>query len=141
MRKILFILLFLAVAGGAIGYYMWNKPHASVSGKTPDFSLSPAALLADFQQDEQAANTKYLGKIIQVSGKILEIIPGEELQMQVVLETGDLMSRVSCGLEENHEAFLERGLKKGDPVTIKGFCSGMTLDVVLDRCVIVNSQE
>jgi SAM-dependent MidA family methyltransferase len=139
MKKLLFILLFLAVAGGAIGYYLWNKPHASVTNQKADFVLTAPELLEDFQKDENAANARYLGKIVQVSGTILELVPGTGLQMQVVLETGDMMSRISCVLKEDHKAFLERKLEKGDPVTIKGFCTGIAMDVVLDRCVIVES--
>jgi tRNA_anti-like len=137
MKKLLVLALVLAVVGGGIGYYLWNKPHDSVAQKSPDFTMTPEQLLADFQGDEAAANSKYLDKVIQLKGTIQEIVPGEGLEMQVILETGDMMSRISCVMEEDYQHFLERKLKKGDVVTLKGFCTGMTMDVVVDRCVIV----
>lgn len=137
MKKFLVLVVVFAIVGGGVGYYLWNKPHDSVSKKKPDFTMTPAQLLADFQNDEDAANAKYLDKVIQLNGTILEIVPGEGLAMQVVLETGDLMARVSCVMEEGYAEFLERKLKKGDAVSIKGFCTGMVMDVVVDRCAIV----
>lgn len=138
MKRLLIVALVLAVAGGGIGYYLWNKPPAGVSHKKPDFTVTPAELLAEFQSNEESANTKYLGKVVQVNGTILEIVPGEQLQMQVVLETGDFMSRVSCSLEEDRNTFLARKLQKGSAVKIKGECTGILDDIILERCVIVD---
>ena len=138
MKKLLWFVLICAVAGGGIGYYLWNKAPESVAKKTPDFTLMPKELLVDYEDNEEAANTKYLGKIIQVNGTIEEIVPGDKMQMQIMLETGDMMSRVSCVMEEDTNTFLSRKLKKGDTVTIKGFCTGRIMDIVLDRCVIVS---
>ena len=138
MKKLFLFALVIAIAGGGIGYYLWNKPPEGVAKKKPDFILTPAKLLTDFQNNEEAANAKYLGKVVQLNGTILEIVPGENMEMQVILETGDLMARVSCVMKEDYNTFLERKLKRGDTVTIKGFCTGVIMDVVVDRCVIVN---
>jgi hypothetical protein len=142
MKKLLIIVAILAVAGGAIGYYLWNKPTAGAEKKKPDFVMTPSQLLADFVEDEVSANAKYLGKVIQISGMIDEIKPDAGLRMQVVLDTGIPMSSISCVMQEHHDVFLKRNLKKGDTVTIKGFCSGAQADalgaeVILDRCAIV----
>lgn len=137
MKKVILVILLLAVASG-IGYYIYNKPPEGVANKKADYSLSPSELLAEFQKDEEAANAKYLGKVVELKGAILEIVPGEDMEMQLILDTGDIMSRVSCVMDEEYNTFLERKLKSGDTVTIKGFCTGMTMDVVIDRCVIVS---
>ena len=137
MKKVILVILLLAVASG-IGYYIYNKPPEGVVNKKADYSLSPSELLAEFQKDEEAANAKYLGKVVELKGAILEIVPGEDMEMQLILDTGDIMSRVSCVMDEEYNTFLERKLKSGDTVTIKGFCTGMTMDVVIDRCVIVS---
>ncbi len=136
MKKLLLLALIIAVAGGGFGYYMWNKAPEGVARKRPEFTVTPAALLADFENNEEVANAKYLGKVVQVKGKILEIIPGEDMVMQVILDTGDLMSRVSCTMEEEHSKFLARNLKKDDMVSIKGFCTGKLDDIIMERCVI-----
>lgn len=137
MKKLILPLLVLIAGGVAVGYYMWNKPPATVDRKTPDYTLDSQTLYADFQKNEDTANARYLGKVIQVTGVIQEIVPGEDLRMQVILETGDIMSRINCVMEETHAQFLQRNLKKGDTVTIKGFCTGMLDDVIIDRCIVV----
>lgn len=138
MSRILIIALVLSLGAAGVGYYMYNKPVESVSGKKAVFSVTPAELLAEFQSNEESANAKYLSKVVEVKGMIAEIVPGEDLQMQVILDTGDMMSRVSCVMEEEYKKFLERKLQKGDTVTIKGFCTGMAMDIVIDRCVVVS---
>jgi hypothetical protein len=106
MKKILLLVVILAVAGGGIGYYLWNKPVASVAKQKSVESLTAQELLNAFQSDATAANTAYLGKIITVSGEIKELIPGEEKRMQIVLNTDAAMSTVSCLLEEDRVSFL-----------------------------------
>ena len=142
MKKIIVFVLLLGVIGGGIGYYLWNKPVPSVEKQKAAYSLTAHALLDAFQADPSAAEATYLGQIVAVSGTIYEIIPGEDLQMQVVLETGVSMSSVSCVLEEDADTFLKRGLAKGDQVEIKGKCTGaiddlLGMQVIVDPAVIV----
>jgi hypothetical protein len=142
MKKILLLVVILAVAGGGIGYYLWNKPVASVAKQKSVESLTAQELLNAFQSDATAANTAYLGKIITVSGEIKELIPGEEKRMQIVLKTDAAMSTVSCLLEEDRDSFLKRGLKRGDQVMLKGKCTGamddmLGLQVIVDPVVVV----
>lgn len=142
MKKILWLILALAVIGGGIGYYFWNKPVQSVAKQEAAVTTTAHQLTSDFQRDQGTATAKYLDQIIAVSGTIHEIIPGEGLKMQVVLSGNDAASNVSCVLEEDHETFLARNLKKGDQVSIKGKCTGMIEDmigiqVIIDPAVIV----
>jgi hypothetical protein len=142
MKKILLLVVILAVAGGGIGYYLWNKPVASVAKQKSVESLTAQELLNAFQSDATAANTAYLGKIITVSGEIKELIPGEEKRMQIVLKTDAALSTVSCLLEEDRDSFLKRGLKRGDQVMLKGKCTGamddmLGLQVIVDPVVVV----
>ena len=135
MKRIILLIVILGAIGGGIGLYMYNKPPDGVAKKHVDHEVTANVLLADFQSNEESANTKYLGKVVQVEGTIQEIIPGDNLQ--VILEAGDIMSRVSCVLEEPQAEFQKRGLDSGDQIKLKGWCTGMTMDVVVDRCVVV----
>lgn len=136
MKKILLFLLILAVGGGAYGVYMYNKPHKNMQRQGADFELSAADLYSEFENDESAANTKYLDKVLQVTGNIREIIKEDE-KVSVILETGNLMGGITCELdgfsEHDFSAFNE-----GDQLSLKGICTGMLLDVVLVRCVIIS---
>ena len=134
MKKFLFAGLFLAVAGVCIGYYMWNKPHQNISKAKPAFEVTSDVIVQEFQDDEIAANTNYLGKIIQVSGQIRQLTSNEDGTAQILLTSQDLLSSVSCNLQEGEDL---TQLNVGDQVTIKGKCTGSLMDVILQRCVIV----
>jgi hypothetical protein len=54
-------------------------------------------------------------------------------EVNVLLETGDALGAVVCEFEPGTAV----DLKKDAQVTIKGFCAGYNLDVLLQRCAIV----
>lgn len=117
--------------------YLYNKPHASVG--EPDHLVSASDLIAEFEQDESAANDKYLGTTVEVTGTITEVL---EKENGFVLLLGDssAVSRVSCTLQ-NEQDSIAYGLRKGDRLTLRGICTGRLLDVVLVDCNIVNNDE
>lgn len=137
MKKILWIVLVLAVIAGGIGYYLYNKPVQSVAKQEAQFTVTAPQLTGAFQRDQNEATAKYLDQIVAVSGTIEEIIPGEGLQMQIVLVGNDATSNVSCVLEEDHETFLARKLRKGDQISVKGNCTG-TIEDMIGRQVIID---
>lgn len=144
VKKILIGILILAVSGGAIGYYLWNKPPTDIAGKKPDFTLSATDLFNSFSSDSANAK-KYIGdeknnKVVQVSGEVAEVILTDS-STNVFLKADTSGSTINC-------AFLskQQNLKKGDNVNIKGMVSGFLEydadleipgNVVMDRCVLV----
>ncbi len=132
-KYILLTLAILAVAGAAIGYYLYNKPVASLEQAEADVVLTAPELLAEFQADEAAANEKYLDKVIQVRGELEAVTDNETGNTSLRLAAGDPMSGVICELEPG----VAGGFEAGQTVTLKGQCTGMLMDVVLVRCVPV----
>jgi|SRR6185436_8184377 len=137
MKKSFYIIIAVLFAGaGAIGaYYYINRSVSGISGKKADFSLTPQHLLADFTADEQSANVRYLDKVIVTEGKINSIKSDEKNNVNIVLDTGDPMSSISCVLDKE-EAKKSEKLRPNDPVKIKGVCTGMLMDVIMVNCVI-----
>jgi len=133
MRKIILFLLLLGIIGATVGYYMYNKPVASLENKKPEVEASAAALISAYETDENAANEMYLGKLVQVSGKIAAITLEEGIH-KIQLETPNPMSLIICELETGMEA---GDLKAGDDVMIKGLCSGYLSDVILVQSSLV----
>lgn len=136
VKKILGGILVVLVLGVGAVYFVFNKPHPSVD--RPDFLVSAAELITAFEDNENAANDKYLGKVVEVSGPIAEVI---EKQNSFVLLLGDTttVSRVSCTLEGEQDT-MAYGLHTGDELTLRGICSGRLLDVVLVDCRIVTDE-
>jgi len=137
MKKRIFITLFLSivVVGCVVVYYVYNKPHRDVQAEKAALVIEAKQLFDEYIKNEQEANKKYLDKVISVKGTIKEITPATDAKSgaTIVLETDNEMLGVNCGL--NAEEKIE-GLQIGKPITIKGLCTGMTMDVVLNKCSI-----
>lgn len=133
-KKYLLIAFLLGgITGGSIGLYLWFKPVTSTSALEAAHTLTATALFADYQNDETAANEKYLGKVLAITGTISDIKTSETGKTALVLATDNPMFGVICEFESPE---MVDGLEKGAQISIKGQCSGLLLDVVLSRCVI-----
>lgn len=131
IRKIIIALAVIGAIGGSIGFYMFNKPLESTMSMKADYSIEPGVLLAAFEEDEAAANTKYLDKVIEVKGQVQKVEKADD-KIAVYLETDNLMSSIIFQMEEAGVQF-----EKGEEVTLKGICTGYLMDVVLVRGVKV----
>jgi hypothetical protein len=136
LKKILLFGCLAAVIGGGVGYYMWNKPHAEIG--QPNFTTTATALAAEFSADEAKATEKYVGTmdkmvVVQVSGTIASV-ENDTSGVSIALETGDPINGVSCVLDKFTKQ-AKTDFKVGEPITLKGICTGKLTDVVIDRCV------
>lgn len=136
MRQTIFIILAAAaVVGVGTGVYLWYKPHKNMERAKADLTLSATDLMADFNNDESAANAKYLDKVVAVKGAVQSINDNNGV-VTISLEAGDDFGAVSCELD-NQTKQPRTNFAPGDVVTLKGICAGKTIDVVLVRCMIV----
>lgn len=129
--KIIIVLLLLGIIGGSYGFYLFNKPVESLAQKTADHNVSAEALLADFENNETDANTKYLDKVVQVSGEV-----GKIENKSIYIKTGNPLSFIIFEMEEEQNI---SGISPGDQVTLKGLCTGYLMDVVIIRSVNITS--
>ena len=131
MKKIIAAIVLLALIGVGTGIYFFYKKPETVDDKK-GVEVTAAALAKEFSADEQAANAKYLDKVIEVTGAVTETEQNQDGGLMVILDTGDPMAGVQCAMRE-------KGVQvaKGAQVTIKGFCSGSGITgVSLTDCII-----
>jgi len=124
------LLLLLAVAWA---YYLYVKPHQSAAGETADFTVDADSLYSQYQTNEHAADQKYLGKVIEVSGKLSEIQHNGNAEVWILSQQGaggGINCQLFAGVKPDPEP------KSGDIVTIKGRCTGYLMDVNLVDCVL-----
>lgn len=152
MKKKLFrILIPLALLGAVIGGICWFAPQSAVGkfiiGATmsaidpkeekmenlkTDISISALVLQKDYATDEKVGDTKYLNKVIEVSGSVGETEKNQEGGLMVVFATDDPMAGVQCAMRDKNVT-----VNKDQSVTIKGRCSGISLTgVALRGCII-----
>jgi hypothetical protein len=135
MKKIFIGLLILIAVSGASYYYVMHKPHKSVADETA-IIISAQELFAAFSSNEQAANSKYLNKALEVKGIISSIDENQDKQPYIVLQTDDMMYGIMCTMHSK-----EIKAQKGETIIVKGFCSGLVGDVKLTDCIISQANQ
>ncbi|MCU0334050.1 MAG: OB-fold putative lipoprotein [Chitinophagaceae bacterium] len=129
LKRLLLAALVLALAAGAYGWYVWNKPARDVHHETA-IAATAQGIFDAYQANEAAANQQYLNKAVAVSGTVNAIKQNQEGKTVVSLATRDPMFGVQCTLKEPVQ------LATHAQVTIKGICTGFLMDVVLIDCYV-----
>lgn len=133
-RTILWIgVFFLLLIAVAWGWSQYDKPHQSAAGEEADFAISADSLYQQYQKDEHSADQRYLGKVIEVSGKLAEIQHSGNSEIWILSPQpggGGINCQLFAGTRVDPEP------KSGDAVTVKGRCTGFLMDVNLADCVL-----
>lgn len=117
----------------AWAYHLYDKPHQSAADATVSLSIPADSLYYQYQSDEHAADQKFLGKVIEVTGKISEIQHNGQAEIWI-LSTQQGGGGINCELFPG--ARTGTPPKTGDLVTVKGRCTGFLMDVNLADCVL-----
>jgi len=137
MRKLLIFLIVAVLAGIGIGYYFYSKPVPSLADEPSVAVLTADELCSDYAEDETAANTTYLDKVVEISGTV-STITQDTSGTVLLLGTESGFYSVSCKLEPGIEPL--SGTKEGSQVRLKGMVNGLNLvDVNMNRCVPMQS--
>ncbi len=133
MRKKIFLSIGLVVCIGiAVGIYLYQKPRTTAASQQTDFSLSADELYHQFETNETAANQKYAGKILEVTGTVGEVQKTDSA-CSVLLTAKEAMGGINCSMAANSTELIQQGKN----ITIKGKCAGFLMDVnVLDAVLI-----
>jgi len=132
-RTILWIgtlLLVLAALGWV--WHLFDKRHQSTAGETADVTINADTLYHQYSTDEHAADQKYMGKVISVTGRLTEVQHSGN-SIIWILSTQPGGGGINCQLFAGTNVDPEP--HTGDPVTVKGRCTGFLMDVNLADCV------
>lgn len=134
----LWLVFFLAAGGILAGLYMYNLKDKNLLKVKPDFVMTAPELQRAFETDETAAGSKYINRIIEVSGEVESVKPGENQTLVITLKTENPLSAVSCTLQA--ESLIPE-FAAGDQVSLRGQCSGFLMDVLLNNCSVINNTD
>lgn len=99
------------------------------------YQVRATSLYAEFEENGVAAEQKYKGQIIEVTGKVENIDRDILDDIYVALEGNEYFGSIQCFFnEENINA--ATSLKSGSTVTIKGRFSGKMGNVLLKDCIL-----
>ena len=136
MKKLFrFILVFmlLGIIGIGVYRYLW-RANDPMNGQKADYQVLAHEWVEEFKINEQAANQKYLGRIVEAKGVVREVLRDSLGGMNVILESGDSFMGVNCSMESGEVAPQE----DSDTIVLRGEFTALSLDVCMARCVRIS---
>lgn len=130
LKKIALAVVVLIIIGVCTAYYMWTKP-APKAEDIKGITITAVQLNKEFTDDEKKANASYLDKVIEISGVVMETTTNQDGGVALILDSGDPMAGVQCTMRDKGAT-----AAKGQTVTVKGFCRGNNMGVMLNDCII-----
>ncbi|HEX5026670.1 MAG TPA: hypothetical protein VFV68_15425 [Agriterribacter sp.] len=131
------MIIFLAVALVclAAAWYWYNKPREGIENKTTQVAIPAELLYEGYNRDEAAADKEFLNKVIEVKGKVNEIIinGNDAVLMMGINANGSGISCLFSPAGQLESAKLQKGME----VVVKGKCTGFNIDVNLTDCIII----
>jgi tRNA_anti-like len=127
-----FVALLALVVGG--GIYIVTRPRSlvMVSSKPPSYTLTADQLLLEYKANEVAADDKYKGKVVLISGPIRQ--NGKFMGMPYIVIGGDgFLDGVQCMFGESAGV---ASLSKDSQATVKGEVGGKKGNVLLRNCTL-----
>jgi len=140
-KKVFVAISMMALAAGLYGYMEYTRGNKDLQYTKADYITITKDLIKEFEENEKAANEKFINKIIAVNGSVKDVIKDGNKFYTVMLGDAGGTSSVRCSMDSNYqpEAAL---LQLRSNVTIKGVCTGFNADdllgsdVILNRCII-----
>lgn len=126
----------IAITLAVYAYKEYNRKPADLENKNALEHATVSLIVNEYANNEDAANKKYLGKVIQVKGTIMEVTNQHDTAFTILLGDSTLSSGVSCSVDKNHIAAAKK-YTAGSIVNVKGICAGFLMDVELNRCLVI----
>ncbi len=137
MKKKLIIAVLLVGVLSFVGvyYFVFYRPthHVRDIANESAIVVSAKDIVKEFQTNESASNTKYLNKVAEISGEVLEAKKDQTGKPTVTLKSDDSFSNVFVTLRGDKQ--LE--VKGGATITIRGVVTGFLSDVVINDGIVV----
>lgn len=129
----LFAVFLFAVASILVALSLYFKKHSDLAKAKPDYVITATALQKEFEDNEKTASEKYINKILEVNGNVSSVTQADSSDINVSLKTGSDLSSIICTFAATDLS----KFKTGEDVTIRGECSGILMDVLLNNCVLI----
>jgi hypothetical protein len=118
------------------------QARAEADRKARTVVVAAADLLKEFEKDPAAADAKYKGKYLELTGVVERTGKEREFTPFVILTAGDEKGdpkagvKIECFFEIADQVYRNRidGLKKGHSITVRGEYSGQVSNIQLRMC-------
>ena len=134
IKSLLSIFLFIVIGFGSLDEFenLDQSPKVT-SDSNPSVTISASKLYKEYNENEIAADEKYKGKIIEVTGVIRDI--GNDIMdnAYITLVGNEYFGDIQCYFNEKS---VVAKLSKGKRVTVIGSCSGLMINVQINNCIV-----
>ena len=137
IKTLLSILSFLAFAFIAFGSLDDNKNTENdvkeQVKEAPALEVSSSQLYADYEANGVAADQKYKGKVLKVTGTVNNIDKDIMDQIYITLNGNNVIGDVQCFFSDDYVNEAAQ-LQKGQKITVIGKCEGKLMNVMIKGC-------
>ena len=134
IKSLLSIFLFIIIGFGSLDEFenLDQSPKVT-SDSNPSITISASKLYREYNENEIAADEKYKGKIIEVTGVIRDI--GNDIMdnAYITLVGNEYFGDIQCYFNEKS---VVAKLSKGKRITVIGSCSGLMINVQINNCIV-----
>ena len=131
IKSLLSIFLFIIIGFGSLDEFenLDQSPKVT-SDSNPSVTISASK---EYNENEIAADEKYKGKIIEVTGVIRDI--GNDIMdnAYITLVGNEYFGDIQCYFNEKS---VVAKLSKGKRITVIGSCSGLMINVQINNCIV-----
>ncbi|MCK5861383.1 MAG: hypothetical protein KAH38_02790 [Candidatus Hydrogenedentes bacterium] len=131
-KNVASVLLFLVLGILAVGSTDTDTDTQKVQSQAPSYTLSADQLYSEYDSNEVAADAKYKGKVVIVSGTIQDI--GKDIMDQAYIVIGGqgFLDGVQCTFTKGQQSSVAR-LSKGQQVIVKGEVTGKMGNILVKK--------
>ena len=134
IKSLLSIFLFIIIGFGSLDEFENLDQSSKVtSDSNTSVTISASKLYKEYNENEIAADEKYKGKIIEVTGVIRDI--GNDIMdnAYITLVGNEYFGDIQCYFNEKS---VVAKLSKGKRITVIGSCSGLMINVQINNCIV-----
>jgi hypothetical protein len=147
MRRRTFNIILISaavLASFGYGWYEYHRESKSLSRMDAAYTSDAGELIKEFEAADAAAEKKYLGKVVEVKGKVKEVEKDSDGHYTLVIGNAETMSAIRCSMDSAINSELA-SIKEGEEVTVRGSFTGyqkddtglLGSDIKLNRSVLV----
>jgi hypothetical protein len=138
LKIVLFAIVFIAIVAILTGIHKFNLKHPDTAKVRPDFFITATVLQKEFEDNEATASSKYINKILEVTGTIVSVTKVDSTHTNLSLKTSSDISSVICTFLSTNDL---SKVSTGKEITLRGECSGFLLDVLLNNCALIAKRK
>ena len=133
-KSLISFFLFVIIAFGSLDEFENLEQSPKVTpNSNPSVIITASKLYKEYNSNEIAADEKYKGKIIEVTGVIRDI--GNDIMdnAYITLVGDEYFGDIQCYFNEKS---VVAKLSKGKRITVIGSCSGLMMNVQINNCIV-----